>query len=279
MPYTAQTFSTRAAVESFIADLAVGAGDEIQQKIQERETSISELIPGFILLKGCEQGTQHHSEGNALIHTAKVFSEMARLTLGDTSGDRYVLLIAALVHDIEKPSTRSQDGDRVTFFGHAEIAAKRTNEFAQTFYLSQAESERLDFVVRNHMSAHLMKTFGDKARFQLYNSPHFTSLMVLQEADALSSWQSADGLKHGEVLKDFFASDRSSLMERETSAALQKLLYDGATEALKELGVSPGPYFGQMRKALQNATPTEAPHTREEARDWARKYYAAHPPS
>lgn len=267
--------SPRTSMLEFVLELASGSSEEVQSKVLKQEATLDKLIAGFALLRSCEQGVQNHLEGNALVHTAKVFAEMARLTTSTSLEDRYVLLIAALVHDIEKPSTRAEKGDKVTFYGHAEKAADRNNEFVSIFKLTQFEAEKLHFLVRNHMSAHLMRTFGERARAELYSSIHFPTLTLLQEADAISSWKSLDGSSHAEVLKDFYISDRNQIVEKESANALKKLIYDSATDELAQLGVAPGRYFGVVKAALEK----EDLRTSEEARAWARGFLVSNPPA
>lgn len=273
-----QSFNTREVVERFLQGLTTGTSAQIEQNIHHLEGALEKLIPGFARLKGCEQALSHHAEGDVLVHTAKVFAQAVRLGAGMSRSDNYAFIVSALLHDIEKPSTRAEVHGKITFRGHAERAAARSSEFAKVFHMTSVEERMLDFLIRHHMAAHEMPSFGEKARLELYKSPHFSALALLQEADARSAWRKADGSEHCEVLADFFASDRVSLLDKESAAALEQLLYSSARDTLKELGVKPGPYFGEMRMALKDAVAHGALVTRANAVTWAQEYYVAQPP-
>ncbi len=278
---TSYDFQTRAGVESFLLDsLASGSTQEIEAGFRDTKTpgTLETLIPGFMDLGSCDQGTLHHREGNALLHTAKVFANVARLTEGMAREDRYLLLVAALAHDIDKPSTRAVQGEKITFYGHAEKAEERSEAMAQNFYLTADEMDRLSFLVRNHMTAHLLQAQGEKKRLEFYESPHFSSLIILQEADALASWQSPDGTQHGKVLREFYDADRAQLLEQKTAAAFQKTLINQMERTLTDLGISPGPYFGKVRKALKAAVDQRKVLTQTEVANFVTGFVSNNPP-
>lgn len=278
MTQISHDLGTRASVEKLLFHLASGPEKEIEIKVADTEM-LDRLIPGFDALRSCGQGSARHCEGDARVHTGKVFANVARLSEGIVDEDRYILLVAALLHDIEKPSTRQENEGKVTFYNHAEKAAERTAELAEKFHLSNAETDQLAFLIRNHMTAHLLPGQGEKKRLELYESPHFSMLTILQEADALASWESPDGTKHGEVLRAFFKTDREQVLEKQAAAALAERLFTDMTAALKDLGVQPGPYFGQVKKALGAAIRSGEVVTSADVASYVTNYHSENPPS
>lgn len=161
-----------------------------------------------------------------------------------------MLLVAALVHDHCKPDTREEQPDgKITFYGHAERAAELCSKFAESVGLSPEESERLTYVVAQHMHAHNIPTFGANKRLEYYLSPHFPVLAALQEADARASWRSNDGSVHAEVHRSFFERDRQQLCSDAERKAAMAAVKGRVNRALKTMNIQPGPYLGKVGAA------------------------------
>lgn len=271
-----EELTTRAAVQAMILNLASGTLDEIEAHIREN-INLDAMIPGFRELAGCEQGGLHQ-EGDALVHTAKVFANVAQLSKGLPDEDRYLLLIGALLHDITKPAARAENGGRVSFHGHAESAADMCPDLAQSFHLTDSELDRVTFLVRNHMNAHLIRSMGENRKLELYKSPHFSLLVILQEADALATWSDPEGVMHPEVQRDFMESDRRTLLDKETAAALMQKVKVEVEKTLRERGINPGPYYGEVKKAAQTAARNGEAVTTEQIREFVEEYLERNPP-
>lgn len=172
------------------------------------------LFPGFGLLEGCGQGTVIHCEGDVLAHTGKVVFHAAQLLDGLDEAQAHTLLVAALVHDICKPETRRLAGQgKVTFYGHAELAARRCPEFARALAMSPLQAQLLEYLVAKHMHVHDVRkcNWSPLKRRALYQSSWFPVLRRLQEADAKATWKNEDGTEHMEVLREFFIEDERRL--------------------------------------------------------------------
>lgn len=75
--------------------------------------SALESFPWLYAMKGCAQDAHHHAEGDVFTHTKMVCESLVSLKRWqqlDTTG-RAVLFVAALLHDVAKPSTTSIDTD------------------------------------------------------------------------------------------------------------------------------------------------------------------------
>ncbi|MBW2624451.1 MAG: HD domain-containing protein, partial [Deltaproteobacteria bacterium] len=124
------------------------------------------LMPELEPLQGCGQNYYHHldvldhsllalssleqimAEPGAYFpeHTAKIqayLSENSRAAL---------LKIIALLHDLGKPRTRSEDEDgRLRFFGHEEVGEEMAARIASRFRLANHEKGFICFIIRHHL--------------------------------------------------------------------------------------------------------------------------------
>lgn len=203
-----------------VFEIAHGTMSQVEKNFHQafRDGLFERWFPGFCLLDGCTQGDKIHFEGDALVHTGKVFaysSDKFLTSLGNFS-DNFGLLVAALVHDICKPQTRRVKNGKVTFYGHAELAAARCPEFARTLGMARGEAERLMWVVKHHMHTHQLSdpNFGEAKRLAFYQSPHWPVLRALQAADAWATWTNREG-DHAPILYDFFLKDEEELRRKE----------------------------------------------------------------
>ncbi|HET8579023.1 MAG TPA: HD domain-containing protein, partial [Methylomirabilota bacterium] len=85
--------------------------------------------------------------------------------LGDRLSRREALKLAALLHDISKPETRSESEGRVRFIGHDAIGAARTAEVARRWRLSRRAGIVLERLVAEHLRPmHLAQSGGATRR-------------------------------------------------------------------------------------------------------------------
>ncbi len=195
-----------------IFDIAHGNIWDVEQNFHESfaQGLLEIWFPNIRLLDGCDQGNRIHLEGDALLHTGLVFAHAA-FEKNLTESNRFVLLVAAAVYDVCNPQTRRIREDKVTFYGHAEMAAPLCPSFAKNVGMDAIEAERLEWVVLRHMQAHDLPKFGAVKRLRFYQTSHFPVLAALQAADARGVWKNQDGSLHMEVLADFFAQDYEKL--------------------------------------------------------------------
>ncbi len=250
----------------FFTELANVSGslDELRALARRwfEEGLLEQLFPGFNLLDGCTQEPSWHGEGDGLVHTELVFAHAAQD--GSILGEwRALLLVAALVHDIEKPATRKVGTDgSISFNMHAEKAAKRCAEFARTLELSPEMAMVLEWLVKHHMEAHLLLTIRPFGRLEFYDNTYFYLLAALQAADALASWRNADGTEHAEDHREEFKKDATDLRLARDLKAATIALKKRVTLVLQSRQVKPAALIGQAGNA---------------AWEWAKQQYPAIP--
>lgn len=103
-----------------------------------------------------------------------------------------ILLLAGLLHDVEKPACREETDKGVQFIGHDQAGADAVREIGPRLNLSAEEIDALEALVRHHMHP-LGLIVGEpptpKAlnRFIRKTEPYTTGLLVLAEADLAAS--------------------------------------------------------------------------------------------
>ncbi len=160
----------------------------------------------------------------------------------DAAVDRPVVRLAALVHDIGKPTTAA-DGH---FFGHEVVGAELAAAFLERLHVPRSTAERVVQLVRLHMFRY-EPTWGDPAvrRFLAKVGPAgVEDLFALREADNEGSGvpRDADGLAE---LRARIAAEMAAGPILDRSA----LAIDGS-DLMAELGLPAGPALGRVLAAL-----------------------------
>ena len=110
-------------------------------------------------LRGTEQSPIHHPEGDAWAHVMLVVNEAAKIR--HLSTNAVVFMLAALLHDIGKPSTTRVRRGRITSYDHDKVGEKLAIELLEACIfdneVKEADMSRQDFIqavsslVRYHM--------------------------------------------------------------------------------------------------------------------------------
>ena len=100
-------------------------------------------------LKETAQSPIHHPEGNVWKHTLLVTDEAARLK--QKSKNQAVLMWAALLHDIGKPTTSKMRNGRITAYDHDKVGAELAKAFLRIFTEDEKFVEEVSKLIRYHM--------------------------------------------------------------------------------------------------------------------------------
>jgi putative nucleotidyltransferase with HDIG domain len=153
-----------------------------------------------------------------------------------------VVRLAALVHDIGKPSTQA-DGH---FYGHESVGAEQAQGLLDRLHEPRVVTERVTHLVRHHMFKY-EPSWSDSAvrRFiGKVGGDAIDELFALREADNIGSGvaPSADGL---DELRARVAAELASgpVLDR------YALAIDG-NDLIVEFGLTPGPQLGQILDVL-----------------------------
>lgn len=184
-----------------------------------------------------------------------------------------LLKLAALLHDIAKPQTRTIDGGRMRFLGHAQEGASMTVAILERLRFSTHEVRLVETMVRYHLRPGQMSQDGLPTRRAIYRyfrdaGDAAIGTLFLSLADHMASrgpnldlaaWQ-----EHTRVV-DYVLTQH---FEEERKPRPIKLV-DGH-DLINTLGISPGPRLGQLLEAVHEAHAAGELTTREEALDFVR---------
>lgn len=188
--------------------------------------------------------------------------------LGDGVTRREALKLAALLHDVSKPETRTLDGDRVRFIGHDATGARRTRGIADRLRFSRRAGQVLERLVAEHLRPmHLAQVgaISRRARFRFFRDlgDEARDLLLLTLADTaaltgaspLAVWAGPGG----DVVRTLMAG-----VEPAAAAAALPALVSGE-DVMEAFGLSPGPEVGRLLARAREAQALGLITTREEA--------------
>ncbi len=134
----------------------------------------------------CMQDPKHHPEGSVAVHTCMVIDVLA-------PRKDIELSFSALFHDLGKAYTqvitvREDGADKISFVDHEKVSASFVKIYETLIKGYGADTDCVEFIVRNHMRAHKYASGEMKKkskRTQLEKSLWFEKLMLFQRADIL----------------------------------------------------------------------------------------------
>ncbi len=217
---------------------------------------LPEFLPEISAMKGVEQPPEFHPEGDVWTHTLMMLEGL------DNAPDRSTpaLGMGVLLHDVGKPPT-FRVADRIRFDGHVEVGVRIAREILARLRFSNDDAEQILALIGNHMK------FKDAARMRestlkrFLRLPRFDEHLALHRLDCLSSNGNLDTWE--------------MLRQRYTETPPEQLkpppLLTG--HDLVQAGYAPGPRFGKVLTALEDAQLEGRIKTHEEALDLAREIW------
>jgi len=188
-------------------------------------------------MKGVAQPPQFHPEGDVWIHTRLMLERL-------TTGCSPTLAWGVLLHDVGKPPTfKPPDGpgDRIRFDHHAEIGVVMAKAICRELRFSNDDAEQIESLVANHLRFKDVAQMRASTLKRFVRLPRFEEHLELHRLDCLSSHRHLDAY---EFVRRFLA-------ETPPEQVRPTRLVTG--EDLKRLGLSPGPQFKEILRAVEDA--------------------------
>jgi poly(A) polymerase len=212
-----------------------------------------EFLPELASMR-LEQDPIHHHK-DVLAHTIAVVAK--------TRPDR-IVRIAALLHDVGKPKTRSFTDGGVTFHHHEVVGARMARDRMQALKYSNDDVEAVRQLVYLHLRFHTYRlgwTDAAVRRFVRDAGDLLDELIELTRCDCTTRNQrkAATLARRMDELEERIAE----LRQREELAAIRPDL-DG-TQVMEHLGIGPGRHVGQALEHLLEIRLDEGPVGEEEA--------------
>ncbi|MDQ7844075.1 MAG: CCA tRNA nucleotidyltransferase [Armatimonadota bacterium] len=189
------------------------------------------ILPEVEATVGVAQPEEFHPEGDVFTHTVLVLEHLR--------DPHPVLAVAALLHDVGKPSTLVR-GDRIRFHGHAEVGARLAEAIGRRLRLPGDDVDRIVALVADHLRVKDLPKMrpARAARFLLRaDAPDH---LELHRADCLGS--------HGDLsVYEWAVAAREAYLRTPPPAAP---LLTG--DDLIAMGYRPGPRFREMLEAVRD---------------------------
>jgi tRNA nucleotidyltransferase (CCA-adding enzyme) len=117
------------------------------------------LYPEFSQLQYSPQNSEHHPEGDAWTHTLMTVDQAACVVRRERLAEKeaFVLMLAALTHDLGKSATTVIDEDgKITAHGHEDVGVQLANQFLTAVGVDHESSKKVLKLVKYHMWPHLV---------------------------------------------------------------------------------------------------------------------------
>lgn len=152
-------------------------------------------------MKNCQQDPKWHSEGDVWTHTLKVIEELTNLEAWQELSkiEQSILLWAALLHDVGKPSCTIIENETIKSPKHSIVGAKIAFTILSELEIEFPYRQKIISLIRFHTTAPniIKKKNGKKKKIiELSWLLNNYSLYLLAKADGLG--------REGEGKKDFF---------------------------------------------------------------------------
>jgi poly(A) polymerase len=214
------------------------------------------VLPEIEAMKGCEQPEQFHPEGDVFKHTRLMLNLLPK-TVSPS------LVFAVLFHDVAKPRTATVDKTgRIRFSGHDRLGAEMTEEIMRRLRFSGAEIDATVEMVRQHM------VFKDTPNMRVAKlkrfmaRPTFKEELELHRVDCEGSHRMLDNYEFLLRKREEFANE----------PIIPPPLVRG--DDLIELGLKPGPTFGEILEAVETRQLEGTLRSRDEALEWVKREYS-----
>jgi putative nucleotidyltransferase with HDIG domain len=221
------------------------------------------IIPDFEKLYGLTQNKYHYTD--VYNHTLDVITNANKCSY--KGQDKLIFMLAALLHDIGKPDTKSGEGDNVHFYDHEDVGFKKTKEILQELRFDNDIVNKVSELVSNHMrlmnAEPSTKTINRLVRE--LGKEQASMLIDLSDCDASSTKEPRKDktAKFKEIL------NTSSLSEDKIQSPLT------GEELMSKFKIKPGRIIGQIKDYLTDkVTDGELkPGDKENAYKLANNYY------
>lgn len=204
------------------------------QDLIDNACILTQVIPELEPTLEFAQNSPHHAY-DVYTHTAHVVAAVP----ADP-----VLRFAALLHDVGKPQTYTQDENGIGhFYGHAAVSANIAEEILLQLKAPTALRQQVVTLIENHMTDLLPEPKFLKKKLARFGEDTLRNIIVLQEADFYSKGT-------GETTELFsqlrFVLDQ--VLAQGNCLRVKDLAING--NDLAHLGIAPGPQMGKILDTL-----------------------------
>ena len=257
--------STQEAIGKNVAQIKTISAERIQDELGKLLTRggarrglelmaqtgmLREILPEADSMQGVEQPPRFHPEGDVWQHTLmmlEILSEEKRSRVNP------VLAWGALLHDVGKPVSRSEDENGVHFYGHVQLGERIADDVMQRLKFSREQREAVLNLIGQHMNFMNVQKMRPARLKRFLRMPDFDLHLELHRLDCLAS--------HG--MLDNYEFCRNQLENLTVEELHPPRLITG--DDLIALGIPPGKIIGDILRALEDEQMEGRISSRDEA--------------
>jgi len=214
---------------------------------------LREILPEIDKLRGVEQPPRFHPEGDVWQHTLMM---LERLPEDRETSENLCLAWGALLHDVGKAVTRSEDENGVHFYGHVKQGEEFADDIMQRLKFSRAQRETVLNLIHCHMVFMNVQKMRPGRLKRFLRMPDFNLHLELHRLDCLAS--------HGMLDNYEFCRDQLQHLAQDDLHPPRLITGDD----LIALGFTPGKMIGEILRNLEDEQLEGRITTQEEARDY-----------
>jgi poly(A) polymerase len=162
------------------------------------------------------------------------------------------LALGVLLHDVGKPPT-FRVADRIRFDGHVEVGVEMTRAIMARLRFSRDEIEQVEALVANHMRFKDAPRMKDSTLKRFLRLERFDEHLELHRLDCESSHRMLDNYEYVKAKRDEFGREQIAPPRLVTG------------QDLIAAGYTPGPEFGRLLNAIEDAQLEGRVRTKQEA--------------
>ena len=227
------------------------------------------------------QGDWEHADEELLaaVPWSAGLKEYFERRVSSSSNSEVLLRLAALLHDIAKPQTKTVEPDgRMRFLGHALEGASMVASILERLRFSVKETRLVETMVKYHLRPMQMSQEGlptNRAIYRYFRDTGEVGIdtLFLNLADHLATrgphLDRAGWLEHTRIVEYLL----NQYYEQQRQVRPVKLI--NGHDLMNIFGLSPGPLLGELLEAVREAQAVGEVTTREEAIEHARKHLTA----
>ncbi|MBI4372697.1 MAG: CCA tRNA nucleotidyltransferase [Candidatus Omnitrophica bacterium] len=214
---------------------------------------LAEILPEIETMKGVQQPPEFHPEGDVFIHTKMLMDQLEHPSIA--------LAFGALLHDVGKPATFSDEGGRIHFYNHPGIGADISKKLLTRLKFSNREIADIISCVENHMKFANVKEMRIGKLKQFISRDNFPVELEMHRIDCLAS--------HGKLELYRFLERKITEFKREELKP--KRLING--DDLIGLGIEPGPIMREILEEVYSLQLEDKIKTCDQALEWVKNHY------
>jgi poly(A) polymerase len=244
--------STQESIAKKIAQIKTISAERIQDELNKLLTRggtrsglelmaqtemLREILPEVDAMQDVEQPPRFHPEGDVWQHTLMM---MEILSKEKEAALNPVLAWGALLHDVGKPVSRTEDENGVHFYGHVQHGGKIADGIMHRLKFSRAQRESVLDLILQHMNFMNVQKMRPARLKRFLRMPDFDLHLELHRLDCLAS--------HG--MLDNYEFCRNQLENLTMEELHPPRLLTG--DDLIALGFTPGKIIGEILRTLED---------------------------